>query len=46
MSEEGCLLYSVWTDYGEEYDCGYKSAITCEDCKYGMGDEDPKEGEG
>ena len=41
MSEGGCLGYSVWTDYGKEFDCGYNSSIICEDCKYGIGDKDP-----
>ncbi len=25
-----------------EYDCGYLTALTCEECKYGFGTRDPE----
>ena len=25
-----------------DYDCGYKTTLTCEDCKYGVGKKDPQ----
>lgn len=25
-----------------DYDCGYRTAITCDDCKYGAGRKDPE----
>jgi len=27
-----CGLYSVWTDYGNEYDCEYEVGWFCEEC--------------
>ena len=29
-------------DYYGEFDCGYQSALMCEDCKYGHGRKDPE----
>ena len=37
-----CKGYEYWTDFGYEYDCGYGSDLTCEDCKYGLGKCDPE----
>ena len=36
-----CLGYY---DYYGEFDCGYQTSITCEDCKYGVcgGRKDPE----
>lgn len=25
-----------------DYDCGYHTALTCEECKYGLGTRDPE----
>ena len=25
-----------------DYDCGFKSVLACEDCKYGFGTKDPE----
>lgn len=33
-AESGCKGYKYWTDCGYEYDCGYGTTITCEECKY------------
>ena len=30
-----CLSTKEWTDWGYEYDCGYNTKLSCEDCKYG-----------
>jgi hypothetical protein len=28
--------------YTGEYECGYDTSLICEDCKYGIGREDPE----
>jgi hypothetical protein len=30
------------TDYWGESDCGYKTALTCDECKYGSGRKNPE----
>jgi len=37
-----CKGYRYWTACGYEYDCGYKSELLCEECKYGLGRKDPE----
>lgn len=37
-----CEGQKYWTDCGYEYDCGYNTELSCEDCKYGMGRKDPE----
>lgn len=32
--ESGCKGYKTWTDCGYEYECGYNTIISCEECKY------------
>lgn len=29
------------TGWGVDYDCGYETAISCDDCKFGLGKKDP-----
>jgi len=29
-------------DYFGEFDCGYPTTITCDECKYGVGKKDPE----
>lgn len=29
-------------DYWGEYDCGYETDLTCDDCKYGVGRKNPE----
>lgn len=34
-----------WTPdygYGSDFDCGYKTIIDCENCKYGVGKKNPE----
>lgn len=33
-AESGCKGFKHMTDCGWEYDCGYNTIITCEECKY------------
>ncbi len=37
----GCQQEVSYSDYGAEYDCGYNTKITCDECKYGGGRKDP-----
>ena len=39
-----CRIYKIWTDYGYEYDCEYKTDIICEDCICNGGKFDPRTG--
>lgn len=35
------LCLGVYDQFTGDYDCEYKTKITCEDCKYGVGRRDP-----
>ena len=35
-----CLGY--YDEFSGDYDCEYKSTLTCEECKYGLGKKDPE----
>lgn len=35
----GCTGYY---DYWGEFDCGYHTILSCEQCKYGVGKKDPE----
>ncbi len=37
-----CLGYTTNTMDGYESDCGYRTTLTCEECKYGLGKKDPE----
>ena len=39
-AKPGCEGY--YEDWSGEYDCGYGSTLTCEECKYGGGRKDPE----
>jgi hypothetical protein len=28
--------------FSEEFDCGYDTTLTCDECKYGVGRKDPE----
>lgn len=34
-----CL--GTYDEYTGDYDCGYYTTLTCEECKYGVGRKDP-----
>lgn len=40
--ESGCKGYKTWTDCGYEYDCGYSTIISCEECIYAGGRKNPE----
>lgn len=37
-----CQGYKIFSVNGDDYDCGYDTLITCEECKYGLGRKDPE----
>ena len=36
----GCTGY--YDSYGIEFDCGYHTILSCDECKYGVGKKDPE----
>lgn len=42
MKNLPCLGYKIFTTYGYEYDCGYNTDVSCDDCVHTGGFCDPR----